>query len=393
MAKRANGEGSVRQRADGKWEARISKRDPVSGKLKYFSYYGKTRKEAYDKLVKAQAEIQKGTFVDPDKITFGDWLTVWLNEYKKNKIRPSTWALYEMMSRVHILPFLGKIPLQRLQTSDIQRLYNAKAENGKVDGSGGLSSRAIHAIHQVVNGALAQALKENRVVRNVADAVDLPKLAYSETQILNLEQVNQLLETAKESFDYVALLLEAGTAMRRGELLGLRWADVELDTGTIHVRQSLSRVTKPDGDKKTRLVFQPPKTKKGQRIISVPVSILKELRTHKARQNQEKLALGKKYNDLGLVFAGPEGNPLDPRAFTKRYEKLLAKAGLPKVSFHSLRHSVAVALANNGISPKELQNLLGHEKFGTTMDIYGDHFVAGQRERVANTLDNLIEVK
>lgn len=343
----ANGEGGITQLKNGLWQARLSVRD-LNGELKRYAFYGKTKKEAHDKLVKAQHEVQTDSFITPNRSGFGEWLMTWLTKYKKTKVSDSTFALYKYVAEKHILPSISKTPLQKLETKDIQGILNDMLNAGK-------SSRLIHLAHQVINGALKQAVREQKVFRNVCDATELPKLTYKEIMPLNKDQVKKFLEVAKSSKYYPTFILELSTGLRRGELLALRWGDIDLDKGTLQVRQSLNRVVKKDGDKKTQLMFSTPKTKKSQRTIKIPASALTELKAH-------QLATGNRDKPKVLVFASKDGKPLDPRSFTKRYERLLVKAELPKTSFHALRHTVAVLLLQAGEKVKNIQDLLGHEK-------------------------------
>jgi integrase len=392
MAKRGHGEGTIRKRKDGRWEARITAGfDPATGKQRQISKYFKTRTEAAAWVTEMAHAKQTGTFVEPNRITVGEWVNRWLDEYMKAHVRPKTWSTYKDMARLHIIPEIGSIPLRQLQTNDLQRLYNNKLENGRLDGKGGLSSRAVHMIHQIIHGALQQAAKEQVVFRNVSEAVVLPKLRYKEIQPLTSEQVSRFLETAKESRLYAAFLLELGTGLRRGELLALKWEDVDLKKGTAQVKQSLSRV-RVNGTTKTALLFQEPKTKQSKRVVPIPHEALKELKVHKARQNEEKLFFGQAYQDNGLVFATEDGKPLDPDNFAKRYGTILKKAGLPHVSFHNLRHTYASLLLEAGEHPKVVQEILGHTKISTTMDIYS-HVNPELKERAAVKINGFLKPK
>lgn len=374
-ARKSNGEGSIIQLKNGLWQARISVRQP-GGELKRIAFYGKTKKEAHEKLVKAQRETHTGSFVNPDKGSTREWINTWLTEYKKTRIRQSTFALYETINKTHIVPALGDIALQKLEAKDIQKLINSLSEKGK-------SASLIKQVHLLISGALKQAVKEQKVYRNVADAVELPQSPKKEIIPLNKEDAKKFLEAAKKSKYYPAFVLEMATALRRGELLALRWSDIDFDKGVLQVRQTLTRVAIPDGDKKTRLVFQAPKTKKSQRIIKLKDNIIRELKEY-------MLASGKRSNPEALVFTSKDGGPLDPRAFTKRYEYLIEKAGIQKISFHALRHTVAVLLLQAGEKVKNVQDLLGHEKYSTTMDIYADYVPDEEKEKTADKIDALL---
>lgn len=374
--RRANGEGGVTQLKNGLWQARMSVRNPLTGELKRYAYYGQTKLEAHDKLVKAQHEINTGSFVVPQKDLFKIWLTLWLTQYKKARLRESTFALYNYVTEKHIIPHIGNIPLQKLETKDIQKIINTLHEAGK-------SLTLVRHVYLIISGALAQALKEQKVYRNVACAVELPKKAPKKVKPLTRDQVKKFMEVAKSSKHYPAFVLEIGTGLRRGELLALRWKDIDLEAGILTVRETLNRIVKANGDKKTKLVFQPPKTAKGRRVIKLKDNVLRVLKEH-------QLATGNRDKPEALVFGGKNGNPLDPRSFVARYELLLEKAGLPKISFHALRHTVAVLLLQYGETVKNVQELLGHEKYSTTMDNYAEHMPEEEKDRTAKRLDTML---
>jgi len=251
-----------------------------------------------------------------------------------------------------------------------------------VDGRGGLSSRTVRYTHAVIYSALKQALKEQLIARNVAEAVVLPAQQKKEIRPLTTEEVHRLLSAAKDDRLYPAFLLELGSGLRRGELLGLRWQDVDLKAGVITVRQSLIRT-------RAGLVFQEPKTERSKRNLPLPPAVVRELKAHRARQAEEKLLLGPDYEDRGLVFCLENGKPLDPRNFTRHFELLLKKAGLPHVRFHDLRHTHATQLLGLGVHAKIVQERLGHTTISTTLDTYS-HAVPGLQEEAARKLDALL---
>lgn len=380
---RGNGEGCISRRKDGSWCAVVTTgRNPETGKLKRRFFYGKTRQEVADKLNQALADLRQGTFVAPSRTTVGSWLSTWLEEYKRPKVRPSTLESYRMMIDVHIKPGLGHIQLKQLQPCDLQRFYNQKLAAGRSDGKGGLSPRMVRYMHVILHGALKQAVREGLVARNVAEAVELPREQKKEFVPLTDDQVRRFLSAIKNDRLYAAFLLDLGTGLRRGELLALRWQDVDLKNRLITVRQAVSQV-------KGQLLYQEPKSKKSQRTVPIPESIATELKAHKARQNQERLMLGPAYQDNGLVFCQENGEPLRIRTFLRRFDNLLAKAGVPKVRFHDLRHTFATLLLQAGEHPKVVSELLGHSCISITLDTY-THVLPELKQAAAARLDGIL---
>ena len=256
--KRGNNEGTIARRKDGRWTASITiGRDPETGKPKRAWFYGKTRQEAAEQLAKALREKQQGTFVVPHKLTLGEWLSTWLQEYKKPRLRPITFDSYEMLVRRHLVPALGHIALRDLRPEHLQHFYNEKMQQGS-------SARTVRYCHTILHGALAQAEKHQLIARNVSKLTELPREVRKEMHTLTLDQVaGKLLPAIAQDRLFAAIFLAFGTGLRRGELLALRWKDVDVKTGTWQVRQTLVRVTDhtaTEGEGRTRLLFQEPKT-------------------------------------------------------------------------------------------------------------------------------------
>jgi integrase len=357
-------------------------RDPATGKLKRAFFYGKTRQGAADQLAKALSDLSRGSFIVPHKLTIGDWLDTWLRDYKKPSVRPVTYDSYVMIVHHHLKPALGHIMLKDLRPDQVQRFYNEKQDAG-------LSPRTIRYVHTVLHGALKQALKNQLITRNVSEATTLPGGRTRKMHPLTLEQVNQFLIAIKADRLFSAIFLDLGTGMRRGEILALRWHDLDLKAGVLHVRQTLVRVKNHDAtvtDRKTRLLFQEPKTDHSRRTIPIPEDVVETLKHHKARQAQEKLLLGQAYEDDGLVFCQLDGRPIDPRNFTRHFERLLQQAKLPHIRFHDGRHTFATLMLELGESPKTVQTMLGHSKIATTLDIYS-HVSLDLEKRAATRLN------
>jgi integrase len=256
----------------------------------------------------------------------------------------------------HLRPSLGHIPLKDLRPDQVQRFYNDKRETG-------LSPRTVRYLHTIIHGALKQAMKNQLVTRNVSEATTLPGGKTRKMRPLSLEEVHQFLTSVKDDRLFAAMFLEVGTGVRRGELLGLRWRDLDLDDGVLHVRQTLVRVgnhNATEGDRKTRLIFQEPKTEQSRRTIPIPEEVIEALKHHKARQAQERLLMGEAYLDNGLVFCQANGQLIDPRNFIRHFERLLKQAGVPRIRFHDGRHTFATLMLELGEAPKTVQTMLGH---------------------------------
>ena len=367
MGKRGNNEGSIRQRKDGKWEARISIGYTDDGKLKRISKYFDTRKEAATWLAEVHTAQRKGDFVQPDKITVADWMPKWLEAHcKPPLIEDTTYASYESIIRIHIVPGLGTIPLQKLLPSDIQGFLNGKLGNGRADGKpGGLSTRTVRYMHFLLQAGLEQAKKEGLMVRNVAEDATLPKMEKWEPVYLTQEEVDHFLDVAEKDRLSPALLMEMGTGLRRGELLGLKWADIDFKAGTVTIRRQLVLLNgKP-------VWHDHLKTRAGGRTITLPDDVLDVLRFYQRRQDNEKEFCGDAYEDSGLVFCQPNGRRISPRNFVRHFDLLLEKkAGIRHIPFHATRHTHATELLAAGVDLKTIQKRLGHSSFHVTADFY-----------------------
>jgi integrase len=366
--KRGNNEGSIVHRKDGLWMAQMTVgRNPQTGKLKRASFYGKTRKEVADKLAKALRDQQQGIFVEPHKLTLGEWMSKWLWDYKRPSLRSTTFDNYEMLIRRHLKPALGNIALRDLRPEHLQHFYNQKSKEG-------LSSRSVRLMHTVLHGTLSQAEKNQLVARNVSKLTERPQGVRQDVQTLTVAQVStSLLPALKDDRLFAVIYLAFGTGLRRGELLALRWQDVDLNEALLRVRQTLARVNtynEKGGMKKTQLIFQEPKTTQSRRTVPIPNACIVALNRHRAQQAGEKLLLGPGYEDHGLVVCQPDGRPIDPRNFLRYFKKALKLAGLPDIRLHDARHTFATMMLELGESPKTVQTILGHSRVAITLDIY-----------------------
>lgn len=383
--RRGNGEGTIGRRKDGRWEARlIVGIDYESGKPKRAVLYGRTRAEVQHKMQAIQAELRLGSFVDPSNMTVKDWLERWSEYYAKPSVRISTWESYDSMIRRHLVPALGSLPLQGLRPEHLQRLYNEKLRQERLQGGRTLSPKTVAYMHTVLKIALKQAVREQLVIRNVADAVVPPRAARHEITPLSPQEMQQFLHAAQGHRFFLPFLLECVTGLRRGELLGLRWQDVDFDGGAITIRQSLVRT-------RQGLVVSEPKTPKSRRTIPLPGSVLQRLAWLKQTQAENRRLLGAAYEDGEWVFCNAMGHPVEPHNLTRQFEVLLKRAGLPVVRFHDLRHSHATMLLMLNEHPKVVQERLGHSTVSMTLDTYS-HILPGLQEAATKKVGDLLNL-
>jgi integrase len=375
MGKRGNGEGSITRRKNGSWCAQYTVYTAEGRKRK--TLYGKTRQEVAAKLAKALSDREGGLVFDAENQTVSEYLERWLSDSVKGSVRPKTFDSYEWLVRKHIAPALGRVKLKTLTSAHIQGFYRSKLEAG-------LSPRTVQYLHVVLHRALKQALRWGLVPRNVSEAVDPPKVRREEIRPLSSDQARRLLEAASgDRFEALyALAIHCG--LRQGELLGLRWEDVDLEAGTLHVRRTLNLAK--DGPK-----FTAPKTAKSRRQIRLTAGAVAALRRHHDRQFEESTRLTGLWQDYGLVFATTIGTPINPRNLTSRsFKPLLKRAGLPDIRFHDLRHTCATLLLKRSVHPKLVQELLGHATIAVTLDTYS-HLVPGMGDQAANAMESVLE--
>ena len=378
MGKRGNGEGSIYfRKSDEKWVGSITL---DNRKRKVF--YGKTRKEVQEKLKVTLREQQQGTLVTAPRQTLAQFLTDWLENSQKQSVRPRTYERYEELVRLHIAPVLGRYESQKLSAQHLQAFYAKKAEEG-------LSAATINHFHNVLHKALDTAMKWNLVARNVCDLVSPPRRKRFEVHPLTLEQVHRLLIVV-EGHEMEALFkLALATGLRRGELMGLKWQDINLEIGVLQVRRILSRV--PSKMPGKGYVEAEPKTQKSRRSVVIAPFALEALKKHREHQLEAKIKAGPLWQDHDYVFCTSIGTHLNPtRDMLDQLKALLKKAGLPEIRFHDLRHSAATLLLSVGVHPKVVQEILGHSQISVTMDVYS-HVLPGMQQDAMSRLNNALK--
>jgi integrase len=376
--KRGNGEGGItRHKKSGLYMARYTVQTPTGPKRK--TIYGKEREEVAEKLIEALSTRNKGLNFEGDDQTLTAYLDRWLNGSVKGSVKPSTYESYERMIRNHIKPALGHRKLKILAPDHVQHFYQQKLDAGLAPGT-------VRLMHGIFHKALEQAVKWGIVPRNVCKATTPPKPNPEEIRPLDAEQARTLLEAARGNRLEALFVLAVTTGLRIGELLGLKWEDVDLGAETLRVRRTKSQA-------KTGPTFTAPKNGKG-RSIRLTRRAVEALRAHKAAQNAERLKLGDLWEDNGLIFCTTAGKPLDFRnVATASFKPLLKKAGLPDkkaglpdIRFHDLRHTCATLLLSRGHHPKLVQELLGHASVAMTLDRYS-HVLPGMGDQTAAAME------
>jgi len=374
--------GTIKQRAKGSWTIILDVgRDPGTGKRKqqWLTVRG-TKRDAERKLAEVQVSMDTGTYITPAKITVGEFLQRWLKDYALTNVRPRTYEGYQMILEAHLIPALGGIPLPKLQPAKIQEYYATALKEGRRDGRGGLSARSVQHHHRLLSQALARAVNWGLLVRNLAEAVDPPKPVNKEMSTLDEDSLDAFLDAAEETPFYHLFHLAAYTGLRRSELLGLRWKDVNLNLGTLSVTQVMHRLR--DGT----VVFQEPKTAKSRRQVSLSPETVITLRNHKVHQEQQARTFGMDLVTDRLVFLKVDGAPLSPITVNHAFARILRKAGLEGIRLHDLRHTRASLMMERGVYPKVVQERLGHSSIAVTMDVCS-HLLPGMQEAAALAFD------
>lgn len=404
--KRGQGEGSIRERfkktKDGKkvsigWEARYTVGKKADGTPNRKSIYGKTSVEVKKALRKVLTEIDTGVYIEPSKLPVSDWLDTWLMDYKKQSVKIKTFTSYQDTVRLHIKPEIGPVNLKDLQAPQVQHLISGIKDKG-------LSPRMAKYVYTILTMALKQAIKSNLLIKNVCDAVTLPKQTKGEIRVLTVKEQDTFTEAVRGHRLEAAFILDLFTGLRIGELLALKWSDIDLKEGVLKVRRNVQRVRIDDAETKTQLVYGEPKTESGKRSIPLLDEVVEILKEHKKRQLAEEVRAGPLYDgkkadddsskkrdkDDRLVFCTELGKQLEIRNFQRTFYELVEKANLKKVNFHALRHTFATRGLENGIEPKVMQELLGHASIIMTLDIYS-HVMPEKKKESMNKLKVLFK--
>ncbi|OEJ96310.1 tyrosine-type recombinase/integrase [Streptomyces thermolilacinus] len=389
---RANGEGTIYQRKDGRWEA-AGYVLAADGTHKRVRVYGTTRREAADKLAEKIADSNRSLPVATADSTVGDYLTYWLNGVAVHQLRENTHTRYATCIRLHLIPGLGTKKIARLTAKDVCTFLDRLRITCQCCTQGldterkaccaigecclkQLSSSTVTYVHSVLKSALEHAVREDELPCNIARNVKTAAPRPRRFRPLTAAEARLFLNAARADRLYALYELALRTGLRKGELLGLHWEDLDLTTGTASIRRSLQR-TRTGG-----LTHLPTKTRASERRIALPTECRHSLKEHRERQNKERETAASAWRDSGLVFTTPTGGPLDPANLTRRFRSFLDRAGLRRIRFHDLRHSTATLLLEQGVDLVVIKELLGHAHIGVTAGVYAHVRLRLQRQAI-----------
>lgn len=349
------------------------------GKRRYVS--AKRKGEAEKALRQAMSDADRGLIFDADNLMLSEYLDRWLSDSVANTVKATTFERYEQITRLHLKPALGRVKLKGITPTHVRGLYREKLD-------GGISSRTVRYIHTTLHKALKQAVMDGLIPRNATEAVKPPQPSREEMHPLTPEQAKHFLQTAHEAGDRLEALyvLAIHTGLRQGELLGLKWDDVDLEDGSLQVRRTLA-ITKSGP------VFTAPKTAGSRRSVKLTSAAIEALRGHLKRQLAEMDKVGSLWDPGdadGLIFASETGTPLDRRTVTKlKFKPLLKRAGLPEIRFHDLRHTCATLLLTKNVNPKIVSEMLGYSTIAITLDTYS-HVLPNMRDQAAKAMEEAL---
>jgi integrase len=387
--KRGNSEGSIYRMKDGRWRSAVTIGKDAAGKPRRKVFTAATRHEVQSELTNALRDQQPGIPIVSEKQTAARFLAHWLEQAVKARVRPKTLRTYSDLVKLHIVPAIGDVPLGKLSPQQVREFLNANL-------AAGLSPRTVKHLLVTLRGALAVAVKDGQIPHNVAALVDPPRVRKVEVQVFNPEQARAFLEAVQCSRFRAVYTAAVAVGIRQGKILGLRWSDIDLETGLLTVSSALQRIDK-------KLIRVEPKSPKSWRRLQLPATRVSALVCHKTDQELERKWAGTHWQESGYVFTTRRGTPVDPRDLLRDYyavtrpgpkkpEDPQPKLPFPAIRFHDLRHSAATLLLAQGVSARYITELLGHSQVSFTMQTYA-HVLPEVRKQTAATMDEILAPK
>lgn len=390
--KRMHGEGSIRYREDkGLWEARFTVGFNKDGKQIQKSKYGKSPEEIREKLTKTTAMIDEGTYIEPSKLPLGEWLDNWLFNFKVSSLKSTTFGNYEQHIRNHIKPFLGHIPLRDLNVDTIQDFYNKQLDKGRCDGEGEkLSPSTVIKIHTILSQALDKAVEKEMLYKNTAKFAELPVLVEKPCKVLTMDEQIKFMQTIKHHRMSAAIIFAMGTGIRVGEMVALKWSDVDLLQGTARILRQRSRVVNFEGRERkgTRFDTLTPKTKCSTRVVPLNDAMVELLKKQLLLLEKEKADAGSEYKNENFVFPTELGTAYCARNLLRLIYIFCEKAGIERINVHTLRHIFATRMLEAGEAAKIVQEILGHEDISTTLNRY-THVLPDTKKKSVQKLNHI----
>jgi len=368
--------GHLRKRGN-KWSFVIDAGTNPDGsrKQKWYSGYD-TKVEAEKALTEVLSKLNKGIYVDSKNLTVEEYLNLWISEYAETNVKPKTYRSYKDTVEKYLIPNLGRKKLEKLTPVEIQSYLNIKIKEGE------LSNTTILYHYKVLKQSLNQAIKWQLLNYNPCNAVDPPKKSKKEMKVLDEFEIELLLDHVKKEKIYLPVLLALTTGMRRGEICGLKWSDVDFINNVIYVSKALQMI-------EGTLTLVEPKTQKSNRSVAVPENVMEVLKAERKKQIEYRMILGETYKNNNFVCSWDDGRPINPDYISKTFPKIRRKLGL-EVRFHDLRHTHATMLLKQNIHPKVVQERLGHSSIGITMDTYS-HVSPDMQKEAAKKIGNIIK--
>lgn len=355
------------------WRVVVEKGMGLDNKRKRIYRNVSSKKEAEILLTKLISELTTGSYIEPAKLSLEQYLLDWMSNYVESNLSPTTIDSYSVNIKKHIIPKLGSIKLQELKPLHLQAFYKELLERGRSDGKGGLSATSVQYIHRNLHEALEHAVRLQLVYRNVTDLVNLPRIKKYTSEVYDAEELQHLLKVAQGTDMEIPIVLAAALGLRRGEILGLQWQDVDLASGRLSVRNN--RVQTTQGN-----ITKDPKSAGSVRTIDLPEGVVPIFKRYKALQAENKLKLGSNYHEGNYVYCQPDGRPYAPGYMSKKFTAFLEKHSLKKIRLHDLRHSHATLMLACGVPAKVASERLGHSNIAITMDLYSHVLPSMQKD-------------